>query len=454
MSVEALTIAAVVEDGAPALRALYANGVTANDFPIYEDEFLWIEKRLARKKTLNRRVFRQRFPEFEWSVPRENIKDLAQELKEERAFEEVTAIGATLMERLEQDNAMDLAVEVRERLRAVTRSFAPMSDSILEDWQEDVKEMRRHMQAAKAGAPIGLQTGFAHLDHHWGGMQPGQLILVLGRTGEGKSLKTYYMALQAKLQNANVGIFTPELSRHEVKCRIHTMCSAMPSVKEALGLERSFRNRALMQRQGFNLKSYQAFCEYFADELPGKLHLLSGMNRPEQMTVGYIEDRIVELALDIVIIDPIYLLKPVTVYRDNPYATIGSIAEAVERLAESYNIPVIITNQAHRQGGAQGDAPHKDRSFGSDLPAQLSDYVLGVKHLSDENRMICRCTKSRFGHEFRYDIALNANTGVVKEMTPLAGNYFNGTDDQWDEDFVREMASVTKGKTKKEDDDE
>ncbi len=449
MSVEALAIAVLVDEGASALRTFYANGVTSNDFPIYDEEFLWCERRLARKRTLNRRIFRQRFADFEWTLPKESAKDLAMELKEERAFEEVTSIMATLSETLEKDNALDLAVTVRDRLGMVTRQFAPMSDSIVEDWQEDVAEMRRYMQAAKAGAPIGLKTGFAHLDHHWGGLLPGQMILVLGRTGEGKSLKVYAMGLNAKLQGANVGIFTPELSRHEVKCRLHTLASAKQEIKDALGLKQSFRNRALLHRSGFNLKSYARFCEYFAG-LPGKIHLLSGTHRPHQMTVGYIEDRIVELALDLVIIDPIYLLKPVTVYKDNPYATIGSIAESVERLAEAYNVPIIITNQAHRQGGAQGDAPHKDRSFGSDLPAQLSDYVLGVKHLSDESKMICRCTKSRFGQEFRYDIGLHANTGAIREITPLQGNYFNGADDSFDEeivDAINQSQRRQKGKT-------
>lgn len=452
MSVENLTIAALVEDGATALRTLYANGVTAHDFPIYEEEFQWIEKRLARRKTLNRRVFRQRFPDFEWEgVPRESIKDLAAELKEERAFEEVTSIMETLSDRLERDNALDLATEVRERLSTVTRRFAPMSDSVLEDWKDDVAEMRRHMQAARAGKPIGLKTGFAHLDHHWGGLLPGQMICILGRTGEGKSLKTYAMGLNAKFQGANVGVFTPELSRHEVKCRVHTLASARQDVKRELGLKHSFRNRALFLRQGFNLKSYQRFCEYF-ESLPGRMYLLSGIKRHGKMSVGYIEDRIVELALDLVIIDPIYLLKPVTVYKDNPYATVGAIAEAVEVLAESYDIPIIITNQANRQSAGRGDAPHKDSSYGSDIPAQLSDVVLGVKHLSNEHRMICRCTKSRFGQEFRYEIGLHANTGAMKELTPLDGNYWNGKDDTFEDEDLKEMMATIKAGGEDDDD--
>jgi DnaB-like helicase C terminal domain len=440
MSVENLVISVLVEDGASVLRTLYANGVTIQDFPVYDEEFDWIEKRLARRKVLNRRVFRQRFPEFEWSLPKEPTKDLISELKEERAFEEVNTLIAGLSERLERDNAIDLATEAREQLSRITRMHAPMSDSILEDWREDVADMKRHMRLARAGAPVGIKTGFKHLDHHWGGFIQGQMICVLGRTGEGKSYKTAVFALAAKLQRANVGYFTPELSRHEVKCRIHTLASAKASIQEACGLERSFRNRALLFKRGFNIKSYERFCQYFDEELPGRIHLLTGQHRGQKMTIGYIEDRIVELGLDLVIIDPIYLVKPIRIYRDNPYATVGTIAEATEELAERHSVPIVITNQANRQG-PQGDAPHKDKSFGSDLPAQLSDYVLGVKHLSDENRMIVRCTKSRFGQEFRYEIDFWPNTGLIRELTPIKGSYL--TDD--DPDEARELITHSGG---------
>src|SRR5690349_20495540 len=121
MSVEALAICAVVDEGAPALRALYAAGVTAQDLVIYDPEFAWIERRLVSKLTLNRRVFSQRFPDFEWMPPSESTKDLAMELKEERAFEEVNTLIASLSERLERDNAIDLANEAREHLSMITR---------------------------------------------------------------------------------------------------------------------------------------------------------------------------------------------------------------------------------------------------------------------------------------------------------------------------------------------
>jgi RecA/RadA recombinase len=448
VSCETLTISSVVENGGSALRRLYAAGISSHDFALYEDEFKWVERRIAQRKTINRRVFRQRFPDFEWDgVPTEDIKDLAAELKEERAFEEVTKIMSTLSESLEKDNALELAVQMREQLSQVTRAFRPMSDVDLDgNVAEVIREMRQGMILAKQGMSLGIPTGFPHLDHHWGGLLPGIFVEVLGRTGEGKSLKVMAMAWAAKKASYRVGFFTPEFDQHQSRCRYHTIASADKKVQKDLELERSFRNRALLFKRGFNLKAYQRFLEYM-DELPGRVHLLSGQHMSDRMSVGYIEDRIVELELDLVIVDPIYLLKPVRTTRDgNGWQETAWTAESLHHLSEQYSIPIVFTNQANDKTGAKDDAPHKSSGFGSQQMTHLADYVLGVKHRSDENVMSCRGSKSRFGSNFRYDLKFYANTGVIKNMTPLKGSYFNGNDEDANEEDLKEMVATAIGK--------
>lgn len=440
MSVEALTVASVVENGGASLRRLYATGISVHDFALYDDEFRWVERRLAQRKPLNRRVFRAKFPDFEWNgVPSEDIADLAAELKEERAFEEVTSVMATLSEQLEKDNALELAVQMREHLSLVTRKFHPMSDIDLDDnIAEVIESMRQGMILAKQGMSKGIPTGFPHLDHHWGGFMPGIFVEILGRTGEGKSYKTAAFGWSAKKAAFTVGIFSPEFNAHEVRCRYHTLASADKQVQADLGLERSFRNRALLFQRGFNLKSYQHFMEYMHEQ-PGRMHMLSAQGMHDGMTVGYVEDRIVELELDLVIVDPIYMLKPVRTTRDgNGWQETAWTAEALHTLGERYGIPIVFTNQANDKTGAKEDAPHKSAGFGSQQMTHLSDYVLGVKHLSDENRMICRGSKSRFGQgNFRYELKFYANTGVIKDLTPLGSSYYNGNDEDVEEDEVR-----------------
>lgn len=447
MSTELLCVASVVDEGVKALRVFYSKGISKRNFAIYSDEFAWLESRISRRKPINRRVFIERFPDFEFMRAKgESIADLALELKEECALAEVNSLIASLAEQADKDNVLELCVAARDTLSQITRAHAPMSDIDLDDWQAVIEDMRHGMLLASQGESMGVLSGINFIDHHMGGLMPGQFIEILGRTGQGKSYFVTIPGWTARKAGHNVGIFSPELNDHEVRCRYHTLASADKDVQKALGLERSFRNRALMQRQGFNLKSYQAFCEYIR-AMPGRMHMLSGRGMSEQMSVGYIEDRIVEYELDLVIVDPIYLLKPVRLHAEsNVYQEVAWIAEALHRIGEQYNVPILFTNQAHLDGN-QGDAPGLDKSFGSKALLHLADYVLAVKHISDENKTIVRSNKSRFGEGFRFEADFYPNTGLFRVTTPLVGNYFNGNDDGATEDDKREyVRTAEKGR--------
>jgi hypothetical protein len=121
-SLEVLTLSAVISEGAAGLRKLYAEGITDRDFPIYEEEFKWIERRLSLRKPLNRRVFTQKFPDFDFAVPDERIQDLARELKEQAALTEMNALISTMAEGIEADNALEMAVMARDKLSWITRA--------------------------------------------------------------------------------------------------------------------------------------------------------------------------------------------------------------------------------------------------------------------------------------------------------------------------------------------
>jgi len=443
MSVERLVISALVDEGAAALRTLYSHGVGKEAFAVYDEEFAWIEQRLARRKPLNRRVFTERFDDFEWMRAKESTADLAVSLKEEAALAETNQLVQTLAEQVRPDNVLDMLVATRDRLSAITRRHAPMSDVDLDEWQSVVEEFKQAKVLAAQGKSLSILTGIEPIDSHLGGLMPGQFIQVNGRTGEGKSMWTTLLAWRArKHAQANVGIFSPELNKHETRCRYHTIASADKDVQEAVGIEKSFRNRALMDRRYVNIKTYQRFMEYIA-ALPGSMHLLCGTGMREQMSVGYIEDKIVEYELDLVVVDPIYLLKPVREHRDgNVYQEVAWIAESLHRVGEQYDIPIVFTNQAHLDGN-KGDAPSIEKSFGAKALLHLADYVLAVRHMSEENLLIVKSNKSRFGQGFRFTATFIANTGFFSIDDGASANYYNGSDDP-DKEDVREYVANTR----------
>jgi hypothetical protein len=147
------------------------------------------------------------------------------------------------------------------------------------------------------------------------------------------------------------------------------------------------------------------------------------------MSVAYIEGRVDDLGLDMVIVDPIYKLK--VAKRQLRHEELGDITDQLQDLCQMRDIPVIVSNQAHRQASLKGQAPDKDTSFGSDTPVQEASYVIGVRYFEDEGVMQLRCTKSRFGSGFKLDVRFNPNTGYLSDDTPVEGNYYNGKDEEF-----------------------
>ena len=184
-----------------------------------------------------------------------------------------------------------------------------------------------------------------------------------------------------------------------------------------------------MDGSGFNYKTYKRFWEW-TKEQQGEMLLFTQKFRMQKMTPGYIESKINDLGLDFLIVDPIYKLRPSMKGRWMAgYEKIGQITDELCDIAEMHDIPLVMSNQAHRQMGNRGDAPTKDNSFGADAPVQEADYVFGVKHVKDDRKLILRCTKSRWCDEFRVDVKFLPNIGLMEDVNYSQDGYYNGHED-------------------------
>lgn len=428
MSAEALLLSAIVDEGTNALRKVYAAGVSADHFVVYDEEFQWVERRAARKKPITLRALKEQFSDFEYQRAKgETIDDLVDELRREVALAEMNEIITSLAEQTNKDNVLENLVEARERITAVTRAHSPMGDVDLDaDVDGVIEEMRQGQLLARNGQSLGILTRIPQIDYYMGGLMPGQFIGLNGRTGSGKSYVLMKLGWAARKQGLNVGLFSPEFNAHEVRCRYHTLASADKDVQAACGLERSFRNSLLMRRTEFSLASYRRLLDYL-HEMQGSYHLLCGSGQKDQMSVGYIEDRLIEYQLDLVLVDPIYLLKPVRLHREgNVYQEVAWIAEHLHRLGEQYEVPIVFTNQAHLDGN-KGDAPNLKDSFGAKSLLHISDWVLAVQHMSEENKLVVKANKGRFGETFRFTATFVADSGYFEMETPPPTGYRNGS---------------------------
>lgn len=444
MSVEALVISKLAEEGK--LKKAFQAGIDESAFELHDEEWKWLVKSAATHQPINPRLLKIAFPEFDYMPVDEKLTDLLEELKRERAY---LAISSSIEEvygddPLSQENAIDKAAQLRDQLGDVLKVHSPYADVALKSqWRRGYERIKNIGILRGDGEPPGIRTRLAHFDHHFGGLQKETSYLFLGRPGDSKTFTLEKFAAEAAWDGYNVGLFSPEMTEHQHNCRVHTLLSAKPEIQGALGLTGAFRNRSLKDGYGFNIKEYRRFLEYIDAVMDGEIFLFTQRYRREKMSVSYIETRIEDYGLDLVIVDPIYKLRSPR-KRGSRWEELGDITDALIDLAHTYNIPVVMSNQANRAlVGRKGEAPDKDTSFGADAPVQEANCVIGVKHFSEEHIMKYNCSKNRDGEPFRFTAQFIPNLGIIRDVTPIVDDD-TATTNGYDKEAVKELHAAMK----------
>ncbi len=92
--------------------------------------------------------------------------------------------------------------------------------------------MAAEFSTMQPGTSVGIATGFSDLDDITNGMLPGQLWLVAGRPGMGKTALCLNIAAHQSLQHGvPAAMFSLEMTTHEVSCRLLAAGTQIPSQK-------------------------------------------------------------------------------------------------------------------------------------------------------------------------------------------------------------------------------
>jgi replicative DNA helicase len=182
---------------------------------------------------------------------------------------------------------------------------------------------------------IGLPSGFADLDTMTRGFHPGNLVVIAGRPGMGKTSLALNIAEHAAIrENRPVGLFSLEMSQEELALRILSS-----EVDISFG---PLRSGHLSQKQW--TKVVQAVktvsqAPLFIDDSanPSMLEIASKARRLRA-----------ESGLDLIVVDYLQLMQGTTRY-ENRNLEIASITRSLKQLAKELSIPVIALSQLSRQ---------------------------------------------------------------------------------------------------------
>lgn len=191
------------------------------------------------------------------------------------------------------------------------------------------------------GTVTGISTGFNYLNNSTGGLHGGELIIIAGRPGMGKSSFAVNIAEHAAINdNITVAIFNLEMSKSMIVNRI--ICS------QALVDSQNVR------RGEFQPEDWQQICSVI-DKLSGAPIYIDDSS---SITVSEIRAKCRRLKqtknLGLVVIDYLQLMQS-SKKTDNRQQEISDISRSLKVLAKELDVPVIALSQLSRTSESRSD---------------------------------------------------------------------------------------------------
>jgi replicative DNA helicase len=204
----------------------------------------------------------------------------------------------------------------------------------------DTYELLEKMQSNHSGI-IGVPSGFIKLDNLTGGFQKSDLIVIAGRTSQGKTALSLSIALHAAIaKDTPIGIFSLEMSTQQLTMR----CIASQAIVDA----HSLRTGRLTQDDWKRISSRcdkLSTAPIFIDDTPS-LGILEVRAKSRRMKA--------EKNIGMVIIDYLQLMQGPK-GAENREKEIAAISRSMKGLAKELDIPVVLLSQLNRAVESRGN---------------------------------------------------------------------------------------------------
>lgn len=252
----------------------------------------------------------------------------------------------------------------------------------------------------KGSVLLGVPTGFKKIDEATAGLQPGQLITVIAPPKTGKSQIALQMAVNVHEKGFIPMFQSFEMTNREQSQRHDSMRAHISNAR--------YRNGTL------NSLEY-ACLQDMLEELEAKpdFHFVDAING---LTIDSLTAKADQLRPDILFVDGVYLMLDQVTGEANTPQALTNITRGLKRLAQRFEIPVVITTQTllwkMKGGKVSADSIGYSSSFFQD-----SDVILGLEPVEgDDKQRLLKIVQSRNCSPENVPITWVWDTGCFHDM--------------------------------------
>lgn len=268
-----------------------------------------------------------------------NVVDHARQLKELENRRRLVLLGQELSARagsgskLSEDVASWLMTEVgtMESATARTDEFTPLKEAV----RQTIDNLEERQRTLQAGECIGITTGLRRLDAVTGGWRGGQLIVLAGRPGMGKSATMLHFASSAALKGLSVCIFSLEMPTEQLTGRMIVGSSEVDAT--------AFRNGAVKTDDWKRIEQ--------SGEALGELPIY--VNDRADISMRTIRSQCKAMHrrkyCDLVVVDYLQLINTSGRNGQNREREVAEASRAAKLLAKELSVPVILLAQLSRE---------------------------------------------------------------------------------------------------------
>lgn len=302
---------------------------------------------------------------------------LAKRLKNEYVKRQATDAVKTLLPSM-ADDAMSAAIMMREAFSSIVDNCIP-SDELLE-YGKDMDAYRRKLSEIRShrGAPY----PFKEMQEHTGGIQDGELAVLVGPSGTGKTLFACKTALEAVRQGYGVFFASLELAIETITNRMEFMVVNENGLKVPI----------FEYTSGHRLPEYELAIQHAQDEIAamdGKL--VVAQPQVDDRSPSALVQACKAHGCNFLIVDQLQFVKRPKrdTIQESYGAALQEFKQQIMTPVDNKRIPMLLLHQMNR-GGAKTQREGTGRvGFMTDIAGsawveQISDIVWGIGRNEEE----------------------------------------------------------------------